>query len=154
VLKLTRKTEYALLSLRWLSRDPTTLSSVREIAEHYHIPPTLLAKVLQRLKSGGIVISVKGSAGGYGLSRPLSGVLLTDVLALFHEQNKLVDCLVDEDGCGCEQILHCDIRQPMESLNRLLMAQLAGLSLDAFFDTRPGVIDDRTLSIGRFQPLD
>ena len=153
MLKLTRKTEYALLSLRWLSRAEVPRSSVRKISEHYRIPPTLLAKVLQRLKGGGLVTSVKGSAGGYSLGRPLSEILLTDVLGLFDEQVQLVECLIDEAHCGCEQLLHCDIRQPMESLNRLLMAQLTGLTLDAFFDTRPDVIDDRTLSIGRAQPM-
>jgi Rrf2 family protein len=149
VLKLTRKTEYALLALRGLGRDPEGLQSVRHIAEHYNLPETLLSKVLQRLKSGGLVESVKGAAGGYRLAKAHSEILLMDVLTLFAEQTHLVDCMSDEASCRCEQLSHCDIRQPLETLNALLVAQLTGLNLSAFVHAGPGWKSHGSLSIHR-----
>jgi Rrf2 family protein len=149
VLKLTRKTEYALLALRGLGRVPDELHSVRQIAKHYNLPETLLSKVLQQLKGGGLVDSVKGAGGGYRLAKPLSAILLTDVLTLFSEQTNLVDCISDEESCGCDQLSHCDIRQPLETLNALLVAQLTGLSLSAFFHAGPGWKSGGSLSIHR-----
>lgn len=149
MLKLTRKTEYALLALRGLGRSPGELHSVRHIAQHYNLPETLLSKVLQQLKGGGLVESVKGAAGGYRMAKPLTEILLTDILALFSEQTNLVDCISDEESCGCDQLSHCDIRQPLEALNALLLAQLAGLSLSAFFHAGPGWKSGGSLSIHR-----
>jgi len=147
MLKLTRKTEYALLSLRWLSQSDTGRQSVRQIAEHYHIPDTLLAKVLQRLKSGGLVTSAKGASGGYKLARSLTEISLINVLNLFDEQVDLVQCISEAEACACDQLAHCDIRQPLEALNMVLLAQITGLSLASFFQSRPGLVDDRALSI-------
>ena len=155
MLKLNRKTEYALLALRNMGqRERTAVTSVREIATHYNIPEMILAKVLQRLKHGAVVTSVKGSTGGYTLERGLDEVRLARVLSLFNEQTNLVDC-IDEDaavGCGCQQANHCDIRAPMESLNALIVAHLEGLTLADFFAGDLGRARPRNLSIFRELP--
>ena len=147
MLNLTRKTEYALLALRGLGHPPARLYSARQIAERYNIPETLLAKVLQRLKAGGLVASVKGASGGYRLSKAHEDILLTDVLALFSEQTHLVDCMSDEPACSCEQLLHCDIRDSLEALNALLVAQLRGLTLANFYRAGPEWKSPSSLSI-------
>lgn len=135
MLKLNRKTEYALLTLRYMSKhDHGAVISVREIAEHYTIPEMLLAKVLQQLKRGAVVSSVKGSSGGYVMTDPPVQVRLTDVLDLFDEQIHLVDCIDHADACDCVQQTHCDIRMPMAGLNALIMRQLRALSLADFFE--------------------
>ncbi|MGM0576365.1 MAG: RrF2 family transcriptional regulator [Myxococcota bacterium] len=150
MLKLNRKTEYALLALRYMStRDDGTVTSVREIAEHYNIPEMLLAKVLQRLKHGAVVRSVKGSSGGYALSGPPRGIYLTDVLSLFNEQTHLVDCIDTADPCACQQGDHCDIREPVRALNALILGHLRGLDLQAFFAGDMGSAKPRRLSIYR-----
>lgn len=149
MLNLTRKTEYALLALRGLGPLPADLQSARQIARRYNIPETLLAKVLQTLKGGGLVVSVKGAAGGYRLAKPHSDILFTDVLTLFAEPTTLVDCMTDEPSCSCEQLSHCDIREPIEALNALLVAQLRGLTLSAFFRAGPGWKSPSSLSIHR-----
>jgi len=125
------------------------LHSARTIAQRYNLPETLLSKVLQQLKNGGLVESVKGAAGGYRLAKPHSEILLTDVLTLFAEQTTLVDCMSDEPSCSCEQLSHCDIREPLEALNALLVAQLRGLSLSTFFYSRPGWVAHDSLSMSR-----
>ena len=153
MLNLTRKTEYALLALRGLGPDTQDLYSARHIAKRYNLPETLLSKVLQQLKSGGLVESVKGAAGGYRMAKPHSEILLTDVLDLFAEQTNLVDCMSDEPTCSCEQLSHCDIREPIEALNELLLAQLRGLSLSAFFHAGPGWKAPSSLSIHRSAAL-
>ncbi|MCB9728931.1 MAG: Rrf2 family transcriptional regulator [Deltaproteobacteria bacterium] len=153
MLKLNRKTEYALLALRYMvERGEDAVSSVREIAAHYNIPEMLLAKVLQRLKHGDLVTSVKGSAGGYALARPAAQMGLVDVLGLFNEQTHLVDCMDTTDPCDCQQQDHCDIRQPMEALNALISEQLRNFTLDSFFRADMSASRPRYLSIYRREP--
>ena len=50
MLRLTKKADYGLMALKFLAEHPDSASlSAKDIAEAYHIPPQLLAKILQRL---------------------------------------------------------------------------------------------------------
>ena len=50
MLRLTKKADYGLMALKYLAeqRDGSA-HSAKDIAEAYHIPPQLLAKILQTL---------------------------------------------------------------------------------------------------------
>ena len=136
MLKLNRRTEYALLALRFLSAPDRKVASVRAVAQHYAIPEPLLAKVLQRLKRGGLASSTKGASGGYALTRQLDNVSLIEVLELFDESTHLVSCIEQEGGCECHLHPICEIRNGMLSLNELMTVQLRHLSVETFFAGR------------------
>jgi len=139
VLRLTKKTEYALLALRSLARATDELVTTKAIAQRYQIPEMLLAKVLQKLKKQGIVAATKGSGGGYRLARDLGALPLIDVLGLFDEHKTLVECQ-DEDGGQCQQSAHCDIKGPLEVLNAAVMEPLRRMTVRDLFiaPPRPG----------------
>lgn len=133
MLKLNRRTEYALLALRFLSTPGRDVASAHAVAEHYAIPEPLLAKVLQQLKRGGLASATKGAAGGYKLARHLADVPLMEVMELFDETTHLVGCLQEADGCECHLHPACEIRDGMASLQDLMTAQLRSLSVASFF---------------------
>ena len=135
MLKLNRRTEYALLALRYLSSPGRETASVRSVADHYALPEPLLAKVLQRLKRGQIVSATKGAQGGYKLDKALSDVPLMELLALFDESTSLVGCIEEADGCECHLHPSCEIREGMSALNALMTAQLRHLSVASFFSS-------------------
>ena len=150
MLRLNKKTEYALLALRTLARAgeidreaeagatlarPSGVVTTKAIAQRYQMPETLLAKVLQKLKRHGIVAAAKGSGGGYRLVRDLDALPLTDVLGLFDEHRTLVECQ-DDDGGHCQQIAHCDIKGPLEVLNAAVMEPLRRMTVGDLFVTR------------------
>ncbi len=137
MLRLTKKTEYALLALRSLARATDGLVTTKAIAQRYQIPEMLLAKVLQKLKKHGIVSGAKGSGGGYRLAADLGALPLTDVLGLFDDHKTLVECQ-DEDGGHCQQRAHCDIKSPLQVLNEAIMEPLRRMSVrDLFEPERP-----------------
>lgn len=141
MLRLTKKTEYALLALRSLAtgagqaQQGTTaeLVTARAIAQRYQIPEMLLAKVLQRLKKSGIVVAAKGSGGGYRLARPLTEVPLISVLSLFDEHTSLVEC--QDDHGTCQQLESCDIRGPLAVLNAAVTEPLKRMTVQDLFVT-------------------
>jgi Rrf2 family protein len=155
MLRLNKKTEYALLALRVMglssgaprsgaaapgpSGGPEAeapLVTAKEIASRYRLPETLLAKVLQTLKRAGIVTASKGSGGGYRLSRPLEEVSLAELFGLFDDHVGLVECL-SAGTHQCQQEALCDIRGPLEVLGEALMEPLRALSVRALFDRNP-----------------
>ena len=64
MLRLSKKADYALIAMKHLALRPDQAAlSAREIAEQYDIPVELMAKVLQRLVRGGLLISTQGTRG-------------------------------------------------------------------------------------------
>ena len=55
---------------------------IREIAEAQRIPETFLTQILLKLKGAGLVVSTRGSAGGYRLARSPEEISLQDVLTV------------------------------------------------------------------------
>ncbi len=115
MLKLSRKTEYALMALRHLhSKSAGELTSSKEIAGTYRIPGELLAKTLQHLAREGIVETVQGPHGGYRLKVDLDLVSLSDFIELLEGPVALTNCSIDKD---CDQLLTCTIRIPIHRIN-------------------------------------
>ncbi|MBA7617031.1 MAG: Rrf2 family transcriptional regulator [Calditrichaeota bacterium] len=130
MLKLTRKTEYALMALGCLSRpDGGSVTKVREIADNCDIPFPVLAKVMQQLARKGFVEPVQGAQGGYRLKANLADVNLWQFLDRMEGPLGIVDCVnVSEDECT--QVESCSIRSPMRVIDHTLKTVFTDLSLE------------------------
>jgi Rrf2 family protein len=83
-MKLTVKSEYALLALVHIARQKTIKAvSAKAIAETMSIPPKFLEQILLSLKRGGFVTSIKGSQGGYYLAKPAKKINVGEIVRLF-----------------------------------------------------------------------
>ncbi|HZQ08320.1 MAG TPA: Rrf2 family transcriptional regulator [Anaerolineae bacterium] len=83
-MKLTSRSEYALLALVYLARqDPDDYVSVEAIAKNQKIPPKFLEQIMLALKHGRYVHSVKGQHGGYRLAKAPDKITLAEVIRLF-----------------------------------------------------------------------
>ena len=81
--RLTSKSEYALLALVYLSRHVGDgFLSVQTIAAAQGIPPKFLEQILLALKRARYVRSLKGQRGGYCLARPAKEISLAEVIRL------------------------------------------------------------------------
>ena len=82
-MKLTRRSEYALLALIHLARARGEgYVSVAAMAEAQGLPGKFLEQLLMALKRDGLVKSRKGPHGGYRLARPASKIPLAEVIRL------------------------------------------------------------------------
>jgi Rrf2 family protein len=83
-MKLTSRSEYALLALVYLARsDPNTYQSVETIANAQGIPPKFLEQIVLALKRAKYLKSAKGQHGGYLLARPADKITLAEIIRLF-----------------------------------------------------------------------
>ncbi len=83
-LKLSSRSEYALLALVHLSRNiDKGYLPVQAIAAAQGIPPKFLEQILLTLKRGRYVRSVKGQRGGFCLAKPADRITLAEVIRLF-----------------------------------------------------------------------
>jgi Rrf2 family protein len=83
-MKLTARSEYALLALVYLGRQPREgLVSVETIAQAQGIPQKFLEQILLALRRAKYLRSAKGHRGGYQLARPADEITLAEVVRLF-----------------------------------------------------------------------
>ncbi len=83
-MKLTARSEYALLALVYLGRQNTEdLVSADTIARAQGIPPRFLEQILLTLKRAKYLRSTKGPRGGYRLAKRIDAVTLAEIIRLF-----------------------------------------------------------------------
>jgi Rrf2 family transcriptional regulator, cysteine metabolism repressor len=83
-MKLTSKSEYALLALIYLARNSgNSFVPVHQIAEAQGIPPKFLEQILLILKRAKYLRSLRGNCGGYSLAKPADQINLAEIIRLF-----------------------------------------------------------------------
>ncbi len=83
-MKLTVKSEYALLALVHLARQKEgSYHTVESIAAAQKMPPKFLEHLLLSLKRAKYVTSLKGQGGGYRLYRQADKITIAEVIRLF-----------------------------------------------------------------------
>ena len=128
MLKLTRKTEYALIALRHLRLvDVDKVVSTKDIAANYNIPRQLLAKVLQELSQSDFVEPVQGPKGGYKLKANLDNITMTQFFEVMEGPLGIMDCYFDSN---CELIDSCNIRSPINQLNQSMRTMFDNMTLN------------------------
>jgi len=128
MLRLSKKTDYALLAMRHLAANVDRGAvSARELAETYDIPAELLAKVLQKLVKGKFLESQQGIRGGYALARPAASMSVADVIQAVDGPLMVTACSEDDDSC--DQYAKCNIRDPLWRIKDRIVATLAATSV-------------------------
>lgn len=83
-MRLTTRSEYALLALISLARHDTEDRWIggEEIAQEKNIPIKFLQQLLLILKQAHFVRSAKGQRGGYRLAKPANAISLAEIVRL------------------------------------------------------------------------
>ena len=126
MLKLTKKADYGLISLKHLAtRDGS--ASAKEIADAYGIPLPLLSKVLQKLARTGFLQSEHGTNGGYRLRREPAGISALDVIRAIDGPVFLMSCFTENSECGVST--RCNVREPLRKVHEGIQQLLANISI-------------------------
>src|SRR5512139_2362276 len=83
-MRLTTRSEYALLALVYLARHDSldTYISIETIATAQNIPPKFLEQIMLALKRAKYLRSLKGQHGGYRLAKPANKISLAEIIRL------------------------------------------------------------------------
>src|SRR5262245_35843189 len=128
MLRLSKKTDYALLALQYLaSEDTSGVASARAIAERFGIPLELLAKILQQLAHHGLVAAHKGIHGGYYLARPADAISIADVVEAINGPMTLTAWKPGD--VGCEQFAACTVRDPLWRIRERIVSVLQAITI-------------------------
>jgi len=103
---LSTTAEYAVRALISLAHEPDRATLGRDLAAASGVPANYLSKILLDLKKAGFVQAVRGTGGGYRLSRPAGEVHLMEVVEFVDGAAARPGCFLagsgacsDEDPC-------------------------------------------------------
>src|SRR6266540_3152074 len=126
MLKLTKKADYGLISLKHLAVKNDS-ASAKEIADTYRIPLPLLSKVLQKLAKTGFLVSEQGTNGGYRLARRPEMISALDIIRTIDGPIFLTSCFTDHGAC--DQSDKCSVREPLRKVHDGIQQLLANISI-------------------------
>ena len=142
MLRLTKKADYGLMALKYLAEQsaassrlaqPTlTAKSAKDIADAYHIPSPLLAKILQTLARAGLLVSHAGTNGGYALARPASEITAFEVIRAIDGPLFITSCITIHGTCDLDS--HCTIKEPLRKVNDSIKDLLSGIHIADLID--------------------
>ena len=129
MMRMRKLTDYAIVLLSHLARDrQTALHSARDLANAAHIPSPTVNKLLKKLSHAGILVSHRGTNGGYSLARDPAEISVAQVIAALEGPIAVTECGTEVPGqCGLESL--CPLRSSWQNINRAIRGALEGLSL-------------------------
>ncbi|RSL16433.1 BadM/Rrf2 family transcriptional regulator [Edaphobacter aggregans] len=125
MLRLTKKADYGLMALKYLAEQTHGAHSAKDIAEAYHIPPQLLAKILQTLAKAGLLVSHAGTNGGYALAKSASEISAFEVIRAIDGPLFITSCITIHGACDLTST--CTIKEPLRKVNDSIKDLLSGI---------------------------
>lgn len=119
--------EYAIRASTHLAAQPDALVQLKDLAREEAIPAPFVGKILQSLVRTGILRSVKGPRGGYGLARPPREITLFMVTAAVDGTKDLETCAVGLGRCSDE--MSCPLHDAFKPIRQAIRRYLESTTL-------------------------
>lgn len=126
--RLNRLTDYGVVVLSQMSRNPKDLRTAPQISRQTGVPLPTVAKLLNALAHEHLIESHRGAAGGYTLSRPAEEISVAEVIQALEGPIALTACVEgSEDECGVEAL--CPMRGNWDRVNKAIYGALSEVTL-------------------------
>ena len=126
----TTKTEYGLKAMSRLAQEkkkkPLSLS---QIAKDEHISQSYLEQIFSKLKANDLVSAVKGSDGGYILSRPASRINVFEIVEALEGPLAVFYCMANDNSKVACSVKGCLTRKVWDELQRNIIKSLRKFKL-------------------------
>jgi FeS assembly SUF system regulator len=128
--RMSKMTDYGLVLLTELAQEEGSTRTARELAEATRVPLPSVSKVLKGLQGAGLLVSHRGSLGGYGLARPAAAIPLTLVITTLEGPVGITECVQHtgiEPSCELESV--CRVRGHWRIINQAIHDALGRLTV-------------------------
>ncbi len=102
--------------------------SIREIAQRQEVSVAYLEQILNTLRRGGLISSVRGPGGGYLLTHGPAHISIAAILRELEGPVSIASCLDPDEGC--HRVEGCVTHTLWRSLGEKIEAFLSTISLD------------------------
>jgi Rrf2 family transcriptional regulator, cysteine metabolism repressor len=123
---VSRRTDYATRAVLALAVADGGPLNLEEIAAETEAPRSVLEQVMPRLRTAGIVRSLRGPRGGYTLNHPAEEITLERVVRLFQGQLAPIGYATRHNPDPCPKLVARTLRPAWEEVRDATIEILAG----------------------------
>ena len=129
MLKLSKLTDYGIVLMGYMARQPDDSRAARELAEVSGLPLPTVSKVLKSLSRGGLLVSHRGKRGGYSLALAPEDISVAEMIRVLEGPVALTECSSAHIPTLCEMEAKCPVRGNWQVINEVVFKALKGFSL-------------------------
>jgi Rrf2 family protein len=126
---ISRNTDYAVRAVCYIARQDKRIVSVAELVKALEIPRSFLRKILQVLNKKKILISNKGSGGGFKLVRKEEKIFLLELMEAFQGPFKLNECMFKKELCPNRKF--CWLKNKIDIIEDMVLSELSTMTIDS-----------------------
>lgn len=127
MLRLTKLTDYSVVMLTTMAREPGRHFASTELAAAGGVSSATAAKILKSLTRAGLLESRRGACGGYGLAQDAREISLAMVIEALEGPLGVTECAVRTGLCALEP--SCAVRGHWLALDQAFRRMLEQVSL-------------------------
>ena len=126
--RISRLTDYGIVVMTHLAaRDDDDSRNARELASSAQLPAPVVSKLLKSLTRAGLLVSQRGSKGGYSLARTAEEISVVDMITALEGPVGITECATQLGVCAQEST--CHVRDPWQQINGAVTAALESITL-------------------------
>jgi FeS assembly SUF system regulator len=138
-MRLSNLADYAVAMLAAAARADGAQLSATCLAERTGVSLPTAQKLVGKLAAAGLLVSQRGHAGGFRLSRPPQAISLAEIVEAVEGPIALTACVeAGRQDCGLDH--QCHVKPHWGAVNDAVRASLAGVSLATLAATPQGVL--------------
>ncbi len=122
-MRLRSSTDFGLRALMRLAGEPKRVFSTNEMAREMGISRNHLTKVVQALANGEMIVTRRGTGGGFALARAAEDITLGEVVRLLESDQVLVECF-RPDGGACTLTPTCRLKGRLTAAREAFLREL------------------------------
>lgn len=141
-MKLSTKGRYGLraaVALAMYAKDEPV--SISTIAAREELSESYLEQLFAKLKKAGLVHSIRGTNGGYQLSRPAEDISVGDVLRALEGNMVIVDCPDSESQCA--KYGSCVTKYVWKRINNSINDTMDAITLEELVLNSDGITEQK-----------
>lgn len=130
MVKLGKLTDYGLVLMTCIARNEMCLPqrTARDLARESKLPPSTVSKLLKELLQSGLLLSHRGTKGGYLLAREPQQISVIDIITAIEGPMALTECSTDVSGL-CNLELSCPLKSNQRVINQAVRGVLEKITL-------------------------
>ncbi len=118
---LTQSANYALRAMGYLAKESGEKPVLsKTIAEEMDIPKNYLSKIMHQLVRARLVRSIRGTNGGFVLSKKASEISLEEVAVLFMDLDPYRNCFLGRKECTGSCKVHKKWKPIVDGIGKLM----------------------------------
>ncbi len=128
MLRVTKLADYGIVMLTHFATHLENTFNAKDIAKVVRLPLPVVSKVLKLLARAGLLVSQRGTKGGYNLALPPGQITVSAIIQALEGPIAVTECTdLIRGECGLEK--GCPVRTNWHLINQAIQRALEGITL-------------------------